>query len=157
AAAVSMSHGATVEAAAPAANPQPVLHSSEPIASSRGRRDNTVFVLAVVGYSVLSLVALAVMVYLLAFLGAGAFAVAGVLAVVPLVIVLLGVGWIDRWEPEPKPALAFAFLWGAAASVAIALLFDLGVQLIAAVVGVGDGFWTLFLSLVVQAPIVEEA
>ncbi|MCW4386733.1 PrsW family intramembrane metalloprotease [Salinibacterium sp. SYSU T00001] len=141
----------------PAQNPEPVLESTQPIASGRERRDNTVFVLAVIGYSLLSLIALAVMVYLLSFLGATAFIVAGLLAVIPLAIVLVGITWIDRWEPEPRGALVFAFLWGAAASVAIALIFDLGVQLIAAVVGVGDGFWTLFLGLVVQAPIVEEA
>lgn len=141
----------------PAHNPRPVLHSTEPVVAGRARPDNTVFVLAIIGYAVLSLVALVVTVYLLTFLGAAAFIVAGILAIVPLVIVLVGIRWIDRWEPEPPAALAFAFLWGAAASVAIALLFDLGVQLVAAVVGVGDGFWSLFLSLVVQAPIVEEA
>jgi len=140
----------------PAANPQPVLHSTQPVLAGRPRGDNTVLVWAIVGYAVLSLIALMVTVYLLAFLGATAFVVAGILALVPLAIVLLGISWIDRWEPEPRGALAFAFLWGAAASVAIALLFDLGVQLVAAVVGIGDGFWSLFLSLVVQAPIVEE-
>ncbi len=44
-------------------------------------------------------------------------------------IVLLAVRWVDRWEPEPRWALWFAFLWGAAVSVAIALIVDLGVQL----------------------------
>ncbi|WP_158268850.1 PrsW family intramembrane metalloprotease [Salinibacterium hongtaonis] len=140
----------------PSANPQPVVHSARPVSLSRGRRDNTVLILAVLGYSVLSLIALAVGVYLLSFLGGGAFIVAGILAVIPLIIVLIGIRWIDRWEPEPRGALVFAFLWGAAASVAIALIFDLGVQIIAAAVGVGDGFWVTFFGLVVQAPIVEE-
>jgi RsiW-degrading membrane proteinase PrsW (M82 family) len=153
---VSSDSASTAALSHPAPNPSPVHHTAEAVASSRGRRDNTVLVLAIVGYALLSLVALAVVVYLLSFLGAATFIVAGVLAMVPLVIVLIGISWIDRWEPEPKGALVFAFLWGAAASVAIALLFDLGVQLIAAVIGAGDGFWTLFLSLVVQAPIVEE-
>lgn len=112
--------------------------------------------LAIVGYAVLSFILLAVMIYLLAFLGPTAFIVAGILAVVPLVIVLLGISWIDRWEPEPRGALLFAFLWGAAASIAIALIFDLGVQIVAVAVGAPDGFWSLFLSLVVQAPVVEE-
>lgn len=145
-----------VEDLQPTANPHPVHHSAQPVQSGRVRRDNTVLVLAVLGYSLLSLIALAVGVYLLSFLGGGALIVAGILAVVPLIIVLIGIRWIDRWEPEPRGALVFAFLWGAAASVAIALIFDLGLQIIAAVVGVGDGFWSLFLSLVVQAPIVEE-
>jgi RsiW-degrading membrane proteinase PrsW (M82 family) len=106
---------------------------------------------------VLTLVLLLVLAYLLAYLGPVALVVAAILAVIPLAIVLLGIRWIDRWEPEPRGALGFAFLWGAGASIAIALIFDLGVQLVAAFAGVGtDTFGALFLSLVVQAPIVEE-
>src|SRR5690606_25773553 len=64
--------------------------------------------------------------------------------------------WIDRWEPEPPGALVFAFLWGAAASIAIALLFDVGAQIVGAVMGIDGGFPSLLLGLVVQAPLVEE-
>ncbi|MCU1546013.1 MAG: PrsW family intrarane metalloprotease [Homoserinimonas sp.] len=112
--------------------------------------------LAVVGFIVLALVLLAVTTYMLAFLGAATFLYAAALALIPLAIVMLGIRWIDRWEPEPRGALVFAFLWGAAASIAIALVFDLGVQLLSDLAGIGEGFETLFFSLVVQAPVVEE-
>lgn len=138
-------------------NPHPVAHSTTPVASGVRGRDNVVFVFAIVGYVVLSLVILLVLVYLLAYLGPVALVIAAVLAVVPLVIVLIGIRWIDRWEPEPRAALMFAFLWGAGASIAIALIFDLGAQIVAAYAGMaGDSFGALFLGLVVQAPIVEE-
>ena len=137
-------------------SPHPVTHSAEPVVAPRRSGDNLVLTLAIIGYALLSFLLLAVMIYLLSFLGPTAFIVAGILAIVPLVIVLIGISWIDRWEPEPRGALVFAFLWGAAASIAIALIFDLGVQIIAAVLGTADGFWSLFLGLVVQAPVVEE-
>lgn len=139
-----------------ATNPEPIEHSAGPPAAQRNGGDHLVFGLAVAGYIVLSIVLVAVVIYMLAFLGPIAFVIAAVLALVPLSIVLVGIRWIDRWEPEPRGALVFAFLWGAAASIAIALLFDLGVQTISSIVGIGDSFWSLFLGLVVQAPIVEE-
>jgi RsiW-degrading membrane proteinase PrsW (M82 family) len=69
--------------------------------------------------------------------------------------VLLAVAWVDRWEPEPRWALWFAFLWGAAVSVAIALLVDLSLQLLLAFTEPG-GSPNEALAAVVQAPIVEE-
>ena len=110
-------------------------------------------VLGVVGVAVLGLLLLAVFGYLVVFVGPGAVAVGFLAALLPLAIVLSAVAWIDRWEPEPRLALLFAFLWGAAASVAIALLVDLGVQVAAMVSGQGTG---AFLQAAVQAPIVEE-
>lgn len=139
-----------------ASNPTPVqyVHSQEP---ETARRMDPVVVLAVVGFIVLGVIALAVAAYLVYAIGAMAAAVAALMALVPLAIVLLAVRWIDRWEPEPKPALAFALLWGAAASVAIALLTSFGVQLGGALVGIGPSVAVDFATSVIQAPIVEEA
>ena len=136
-------------------NPNPVqyLPSQEPEAA---RRADPVVVFAIIGFIVLGVVALAVAAYLVYAVGVMAAAVAALLALVPLVIVLLAVRWIDRWEPEPKPALAFALLWGAAASVAIALLTSFGVQLAGSLVGIGPSAAVDFATSVVQAPIVEE-
>ncbi|WP_181149816.1 PrsW family intramembrane metalloprotease [Arthrobacter sp. MYb227] len=78
----------------------------------------------------------------------------GFLAMVPLGLCLVGLRWVDRWDPEPRSMLALALLWGAGASVAGALL-------------VGDTFTELFFEpagvmdldlfgAVIQAPIVEE-
>ncbi|NQX12927.1 PrsW family intramembrane metalloprotease [Microbacteriaceae bacterium VKM Ac-2855] len=103
----------------------------------------------------LGLVLLLVVAYLALALGAGAAVLCAVIALVPLTAVLLGVRWIDRWEPEPRLALWFAFLWGAAGSVAIALIVDLGVQIAVYATGAGSG--SEFVGAAIQAPLVEEA
>lgn len=117
------------------------------------RRVDAPLVFTIVAFVVLGFVALGVATYLLSALGAFALVVAFTLALVPMVLVVLAIRWIDAWEPEPRWALALAFLWGAAASIAIALIFDLGVQLVRAVTGVPGSDMA---QAVVQAPIVEE-
>jgi RsiW-degrading membrane proteinase PrsW (M82 family) len=111
-------------------------------------------VAATFGIAIGALAVAAVFVYLVSGLGPTGVAIAGVAALVPFVIVLAVVRWIDRWEPEPRTALLFAVLWGAGVAVAVALLFDLGVQLV-----VADTAGTNpdpLLQAVVQAPLVEE-
>jgi protease PrsW len=114
------------------------------------------------GAAIIALIAIAILVallvagYLAVALGASVLAVGTLVALVPLAIVLLAVRWVDRWEPEPRWALWFAFLWGAAVSVAIALIVDLGVQLFAAFTSPGGATTDETLQAVVQAPIVEE-
>ncbi|GHD50160.1 PrsW family intramembrane metalloprotease [Mycetocola manganoxydans] len=110
--------------------------------------------LGILGVAILAVVLLVVFGYLTVFLGPGAVIIGFVAALIPLAVVLAAVAWIDRWEPEPRLALVFAFLWGAAASVAIALLVDLGVQ-IAALLTTGQPTEAV-LSATLQAPIVEE-
>src|SRR5436190_1185285 len=86
---------------------------------------------------------------------AAAAAATGARPLTPLAIVLLGIRWIDRWEPEPRSGLIFAFLWGAGVSVLIALVVDFGVsEQIAAGGGATNG--TIFAQTVFQAPVVEE-
>jgi RsiW-degrading membrane proteinase PrsW (M82 family) len=96
----------------------------------------------------------AVLLYLVSALGALGVIIAAVAALIPFVLVLLTIRWIDRWEPEPRPALLFAVLWGAGVAVAVALLFDLGVQIVLAVAGSRPDD---LIQAVVQAPIVEES
>ena len=92
--------------------------------------------------------------FLAGIFGPGTVLWLGALAMVPLGLCLLGLRWVDRWDPEPRPVLVLALLWGAGASVAGALL-------------VGDLFTELFFNpagrmdldvfgAVIQAPIVEE-
>ena len=118
-------YAARVTTAQPPANPSPAppLWNAPPRARSGGA------VFAIVGIVVAGFVGLLVVAYLATGLGVSTLVIGSVLALVPLVVVLLAVRWIDRWEPEPRWALWFAFLWGAAVSVAIALIIDLGVQL----------------------------
>lgn len=118
-------------------------------------RTSTAQVLGIVGICILGLLLLLVVAYLALALGAAAAGLCAVIALIPLTLVLLGVRWVDRWEPEPRLALWFAFLWGAAGSVAIALLVDLGVQI--AVYATGATTGSEFVGAAIQAPLVEEA
>lgn len=110
----------------------------------------------IVAFAIALLVGLLVLGYLAVALGLSVVATGTLLALVPLAIVLLAVRWVDRWEPEPRWALWFAFLWGAAVSVAIALVVDLGVQLFSALTSPGGVTGSEAIGAVVQAPIVEE-
>jgi RsiW-degrading membrane proteinase PrsW (M82 family) len=120
------------------------------------RPSGTLLIVGIVGIILLSLVMLLVLVYLITGLGVTAFAFAGVLALVPLVIVALVIRWIDRWDPEPRGALAFAFLWGAGVAVLIALLVGAEVDNVVNSLG-GPGPGYEFFGAAIQAPIVEEA
>lgn len=110
---------------------------------------------ASIGIVIAAFAVLLVLVYLSTFLGPAALLVCLLLALVPLTLVILAVRWIDRWEPEPRPALWFAFLWGAGVSIVMALVFDLGVQIVVAASGTARPAGG-FLAAVVQAPLVEE-
>ncbi len=107
-----------------------------------------------VALALCTLLLLGVTFFLSGIFGTGTVLWLGVLAMVPLGLCLVGLRWVDRWDPEPRPVLLLALLWGAGASVAGALL-------------VGDLFTELFFDpagrldldtfgAVVQAPIVEE-
>ncbi|WP_371741750.1 PrsW family intramembrane metalloprotease [Herbiconiux sp. VKM Ac-2851] len=114
-------------------------------------------VLLIVGIIVLAFVFLAVIGYLVLGLGPVAVVICAIIALIPLAVVITAITVIDRWEPEPRPALWFAFLWGAAASVAIALIVDLGVQVIVATASDGQATTSDLWSSVIQAPVVEES
>ncbi len=92
--------------------------------------------------------------FLSSVFGTGTVLWLGALAMVPLGLCLLGLRWVDRWDPEPRAVLMLGLLWGAGASVAATLLF-------------GDAFTELFFDpagavdmdmfgAVVQAPVLEE-
>jgi RsiW-degrading membrane proteinase PrsW (M82 family) len=134
---------------APNPSPGPSLFAAAPRPSGGGA------LFAAIGIVLAALVGLLVIGYLVLSLGVSALVIGSLLALVPLAIVLLAVAWVDRWEPEPRWALWFAFLWGAAVSVAIALLVDLSLQLLLAFSEPG-GSANEALAAVVQAPIVEE-
>lgn len=111
---------------------------------------------AIAGIIIGGLAVLAVFAYLLLALGPVLLVAGSVLALVPLGIVLYGVLWIDRWEPEPRSLLLFAFLWGAGVSVAAALIIGLGIDIIADGAGISADV-SEFFGTVMQAPIVEES
>lgn len=147
-------------AAAPTAAPAEVQATTQqpaqPVLAAPPRRSSGLAALAIVGIVVVSVVMLIVVVWLIGALGPDAFALGGIMALVPLAIVFFGVRWVDRWEPEPRLAVVFAFLWGAAVAVAIALLVGTAIDIVYQLGGGGDPFVYDILGSVVQAPLVEE-
>ncbi|WP_395639243.1 PrsW family intramembrane metalloprotease [Pseudolysinimonas sp.] len=119
------------------------------------RKRNGLLAAVIVSGVVLGIALLLVVGYFLLFIGPGLSFIGAILALIPLAIVLFGVYWIDRWEPEPRLLLIIAFLWGATVSIVIALIADVGTSYLYAAAG-ADQNWTVFLQSVVQAPIVEE-
>ncbi|GAA1844960.1 PrsW family intramembrane metalloprotease [Agromyces salentinus] len=137
----------------PTLNPGPSPHVLAQFAAPPRRRLRG-GVFGPIGILVAALIGAIVFAYLASALGTSTLVIGSLLALVPLTIVLLAVRWVDRWEPEPRWALWFAFLWGAAVSVAIALVVDTGVQL--AVAFATSAGPDAAVQAVVQAPLVEE-
>jgi protease PrsW len=132
--------------------PAPYAAAPTPRQVERGRRRSAaaVTVLLVLSAAVAVLMAQ----FLASALGPDTLFVVGLLALVPLAIVMIGVWWIDRWDPEPRGWLAFAVLWGAGVSVFGTLV--LGEAFMAAFAGMSSLDAETF-GAVVQAPIVEES
>ncbi|QWL32652.1 PrsW family intramembrane metalloprotease [Rathayibacter toxicus] len=123
--------------------PQPVRPSAAP----------TIF--GVIGVVLLGLLLLCVLAYVVVRLGVNAAAVCTGVALIPLAVVLLGVRWIDRWDPESPLGLWFAFLWGAGGAAVIVLLIELNMKITAVVLGDYPGY-SNFVGAVIRAPLVEE-
>ena len=135
---------------------QPPGHGPVPVqplwtARPHGRTGTAATVLLIIGSSVALLL---VAWFLWWQLGTVAFLLCGILALVPLGICLLGLRWVDRWEPEPRSALVFAFLWGAGISVGITLLA--GPYVAGALYLMLPGLAPEFVGPVLEAPLVEE-
>ena len=69
-----------------------------------------------------------------------------VAGLVPMAIVLPGLSWLDRVEPEPRAARVHAILWGATVAVSVSLIVNTVVALV-----VGE-----IAAMVLSAPLVEE-
>lgn len=115
----------------------------------------SVQVLEVIGIGVGATGVLAMLAVIGTSAGVAGTTTAGLLAFLPLAGVLLGIRWVDRWEPEPRGTLVAAFLWGAGVSTAISLLFNTASALALERSGLSP-FWQLALSTAVVAPVVEE-
>lgn len=102
--------------------------------------------LAVMGLLVLGIIALTS--------GPIPFAVAVLLALIPVPLIAFGLLALDRYEPEPRKLLLFTFLWGATAATLIALVVNTGV-LIALRVAINEDTAD-FLTSSMCAPMVEE-
>ncbi len=110
------------------------------------------FILGVAGTSVCGLLSLG-----LDLLNGGLvpFMIAVGLALLPVPLLLAGLLFLDRLEPEPIRYLAFAFLWGAGVSILLAgVLNTMGLYFITRpVFGPGQG---VYVTSTIGAPLIEE-
>ncbi|MFB9927361.1 PrsW family intramembrane metalloprotease [Amycolatopsis halotolerans] len=84
-----------------------------------------------------------------------AVAIGVVAALLPVGVVVAGLLWVDRWEPEPAKLLLIAFAWGACIATVTALLINTGAEAFGdLLLGGGNGSK---VSALVSAPLVEEA
>ncbi|GGC82674.1 protease PrsW [Tersicoccus solisilvae] len=123
-------------------------------APARRRRGVAGTVVLVLLFVFLAAASVGVGLLLVSRLGATAFLICWVLALVPLSIVLLAVRWLDRWEPEPLVTKAFAFLWGAAGSIVVTM--TIGEPVRRYLQAATDPSTSEVLGTVLQAPVVEE-
>ncbi len=109
-----------------------------------------------IAFTALALIAVGVWFLAIRPMGFGTSLVAFTAALVPVAIVLSAVWWLDRYTPQPRVTLVFAFAWGAAMSVALALLVGSIAEFAISAIGAEEDS-AQFLGAVVQAPVVEES
>jgi len=78
-----------------------------------------------------------------------------VCAMLPVPIYVMLLLWIDRYESEPLWMLVTTFFWGALVAIFIALIFNTGVEIIAAIASRSEEV-AARVGAVISAPIVEE-
>ena len=100
---------------------------------------------------VVGIFALATLGFFITAYGAVAPLLASSLAFIPFGGVVMGLMWLDRWEPEPKGLMLVAAAWGA--FVAVILTIFIGNLLWHALPFARETNW---FGAIVQAPVVEE-
>lgn len=120
-----------------------------------GQRQSNRALFNMVAYVLGTVTMLILIGYIMYNTGASATMSAAFLALFPLTIVLAGVMWLDRWEPEPKGLLLVALLWGAGVSTLSSLVANTQAQQWL-FEQTGDAPRAILLTTVVVAPIVEE-
>lgn len=121
------------------------------------RRHGVSFYIAVTSILVVAIAGFFYTLPLISFEGAGATTVLILLALVPVLLILVLIRWIDQWEPEPRWLYVVAFAWGAGVS---ALQSVIGNQMVQEAVGATsnlDAYQQAAIPVVVGAPLVEEA
>ncbi len=81
--------------------------------------------------------------------------IAAIVAFTPVVVYILPLLWLDRYDPEPPWALASAFLWGGLAAIVFSFIVNTALGLVAA--GVAGREAGNIVGAVISAPIMEEA
>ncbi|MGD9047617.1 MAG: PrsW family intramembrane metalloprotease [Anaerolineae bacterium] len=83
-------------------------------------------------------------------------AVATLAALIPMVIYIAFVWWLDRYEKEPLWLLALAFLWGAIPAAIISVFLELALDAPIAALG-GESLLADLASVSISAPLIEES
>lgn len=111
--------------------------------------------LNIIGIAVGAVTMVAVIIFIMSQTGVGETTAGLVLALIPLTIVLAGVLWLDRWEPEPKLMLLTALLLGAGVATLTSLVLNTAITQ-AFYEATHDAQSATTLGAVVVAPVVEE-
>jgi RsiW-degrading membrane proteinase PrsW (M82 family) len=127
-----------------------------PLAKPTPRNSAVKIVLAVIAGMFGLLLGLIVLLLIGAETGLVELMIGMVCAMLPVPIYITLLLWLDRYEAEPLWMLATAFFWGALIAVFIAIVFNTGIELMAAAAtnsrDIGEN-----VGAVIAAPIVEES
>jgi RsiW-degrading membrane proteinase PrsW (M82 family) len=77
-------------------------------------------------------------------------------ALLPTVVYVAVIWWLDRYEKEPLGLLAFAFLWGAIPAAIISVVLEFVLDLLIVALG-GESLIANLASVSVSAPVIEES
>ena len=77
-------------------------------------------------------------------------------ALIPTIIYIAFVWWLDQYEKEPLWLLALAFLWGAVPAAIVSVFLELVIDVPIAVLG-GESLVADLASISVGAPLIEES
>ena len=131
--------------------------SPQPVAIPKSSRVSAIkIVVAIIALMFALLLALIVLLLIGAETGLVELIIGMICATLPVPIYVMLLLWIDRYEAEPLWMLATTFLWGALIAVFIALIFNTGIQVIAAVASNSEEVGAT-VGAVISAPIVEES
>ena len=129
----------------------------QPTVLPRPRRLSAIKVIAaVIGAMFALLLGLIVLLLIGAETGLVELMIGMLCAILPVPIYVMLLLWIDRYESEPLWMLATTFFWGALVAVFIALVFNTGIEIVAAIATNSKEF-AANVGAVISAPIVEES
>ena len=136
--------------------PNPAGYTPQP-AMLRPSGHQSVFkiIIAIIAGMFALLLGLIVLLFIGAETGLVEMLIGMICATLPVPIYIMLLLWIDRYESEPLWMLATAFFWGALFAVFIAMIFNTGIEIVAAAAthsaDIGQS-----IGAVIAAPIVEE-
>ena len=137
--------------------PNPTIYAPSPAVIRPSNRFSAIkIIVAIIAAMFGLLLGLIVLLLIGAETGLVQMLIGMVCAILPVPIYVMLLLWIDRYESEPLWMLATAFFWGALIAVFIAMIFNTGIALVAAVATHSEDIGES-VGAVISAPIVEES